>query len=154
MKFNAANRATYPRLYRYIRYSMPAVANVGVIVKNLRTYGSLSAEQSRTALRWDNDPLVVIAPLGGGQCGVPAANGCFRAASPDQIEIDEGRALEFERGDAAAVELTASGRRVYVVGTTLLHEICHWGRHKNGQPYDHGEEGVDFEVATYGRNVG
>lgn len=154
MKFSDADRRTYPRLYRYIRYSIPQVATVGVITRNLRTYGSLSAEQSRTALAWNNDPMVVITPLGGGQCGVPAANGCFRPANPNQIEIDEGRALEFERGDAAAVEQTSSGRNVYVVGTTLLHELCHWGRHLNGTPYEHGEEGVDFEVATYGRNVG
>lgn len=154
MKFSAADRQTYPRLYRYIRYSMPQVSTVGAIVNNLRTYGSLSAAQSRTALTWDHNPLVVIAPLGGGQCGVPAANGCFRAGNPDQIEIDEDRALEFERGDAAAIEQTASGRDVYVVGTTLLHELCHWGRNLNGRPYGHGEPGVDFEVATYGRNVG
>ena len=154
MKFSADDRKTYPRLYRYIRYSMPDVANVGTIVNNLSTYGSLSRAQSRTALAWGNNPLVVIARLGGGQCGVPAANGCFRAGSPDQIEIDEGRALEFERGDAAAIEQTASGRNVYVVGTTLLHEMCHWGRQLNGTPYTAGEEGVDFEVATYGRNVG
>lgn len=154
MNFSAADRATYPRLYRYIRYSMPTVVNVGVIVSNLRTYGTLSAAQTREALAWGNEPLVVITPLGGGQCGVPAANGCFRASNPDRIEIDEERALEFERGDAAAVEQTTAGRRVYVVGTTLLHELCHWGRNKNGQPYDHGEEGVDFEVATYGRNIG
>ena len=154
MRFSDADRRTYPRLYRYIRYSMPQVATVGVIVRNLQTYGTLSPAQSRVALAWSNDPLVVIVPLGGGQCGVPAANGCFRPSSPDQIEIDEGRALEFERGDAAAVEQTSSGRRVYVVGTTLLHEMCHWGRHRSGQAYDHGEEGVDFEVATYGRNIG
>jgi len=155
MKFSIADRATYPKLYRYIRYSMPQVATVGTIINNLQTYGSLSATQSRHALAWGNNPLIIITPLSTGQCGVPAANGCFRAASPDQIEIALDRALEFENGDAAATELTSSGRSVYVVGTTILHELCHWGRQLNGKPYTGiDEEGVDFEVATYGRNVG
>lgn len=154
MNFSAEDRRRFPRLYRYIRYSMPQVANVGVIMRNLRTFGTLSSTQARTALAWGNVPMVVITPLTGGQCGVPAANGCFRPGSPDQIEIDEERALEFERGDAAAIEQNTRGQNVYVVGTTMLHELCHWGHTLNGQEYDHGEEGVDFEVATYGRNVG
>jgi len=155
MKFSAADKQAFPRLYRYIRYSIPQVTTVGSIINNLRIYGDLSANQSRNALAWDNNPLIVITPLTGGQCGVPAANGCFSSDNPNQIEIDRDLALEFEQGSAAAVELTTSGKRVYVIGTTILHELCHWGRNLNGHPYTGaGEEGVDFEEATYGRNIG
>lgn len=154
MKMSAADRATYPALYRYIRYAIPNVKTVGAIVNNLRIYGTLSAGQSAHALTWGNDPLVNITPLSANQCGVPAANGCFDPVRPDEIQIDTSRALEFEAGGAPASEAVRGGARVSIVGTTLLHELCHWGRHRSGVAYPAGEEGVDFEVATYGHNVG
>jgi hypothetical protein len=83
-----------------------------------------------------------------------SANGRFDPAKPDQIELDIGRAQEFE-DDAygAGMDRTADGRRVFIVGTTLLHELCHWGNFHHGRA-EAVEEGIAFEVAVYGRNTG
>ena len=91
-----------------------------------------------------------------GECGGGITNGCFRPSSPNQIEISLDRALEFEAGKSGAFDVTSSGKSVYIVGTTILHELCHWGRNLNGlgATYLGNEAGVAFEVATYGRNTG
>ena len=80
--------------------------------------------------------------------------GRFDPANPGRIELDTGRANEFET-DAygAGSDNTSANRRVFIVGTTLLHELCHWGNFMHGVTETE-EAGIAFEVATYGRNTG
>jgi len=156
MKFSAVDQGTYPRLHQYINHQMPQLRTIASILSKLNKYGSLTAAEANTALTWGQDPLVIVNPLNGGQCGVPAANGCFRPTSPNQIELAKFCALEIENLVAGRFDKTSSGRNVLIAGTTLLHELCHWGNKKHGTVYTggSGEAGVDFENAVYGRNTG
>lgn len=154
MKMSDADRGTFPQLAYYVRVNIPQVVHVPKIVKNLKKFGSLTSEEIRHALTWGNEPLIAIKDLSNFQCSVQAANGCFNPSNPKQIELDLDRANEFEK-DAfgAGSDLTTDGRKVFIVGTTLLHELCHWGNFKHGVA-EADEAGVAFEVATYGRNTG
>lgn len=154
MRLSAADRSTFPQLAEYVRNRMIEVMNVPVIVRNLQRFGNLTRAEARHALSWGTDPLIVVKDLSNFQCGVEAANGCFVSSNPQQIELDIGRAQEFE-SDAygAGSDRTTAGRRVFIVGTTLLHELCHWGNFMHGVN-EVDEAGIAFEVATYGRNTG
>ena len=60
---------------------------------------------------------------------------------------------EFEAGKG--LRATTSGKQVYLVGVTLLHELTHWADAQDGHddavPGDPGnEEGEAFERAVYG----
>ncbi len=157
MRMSQADQDQFPELTEYVRRRMPQVMTVPLIVRNMRRFGSLRQEELRTALLWGSLPRIVITDLS----AVPApdgtivsANGRFRPAFPDQIELDLGRVNEFET-DAygAGSDQTADGRSVFIVGTTMLHELCHWGNFHHGVA-EATEQGIAFEVATYGRNTG
>jgi hypothetical protein len=154
MKMSAANVSKYPKFAKYVKSSMPTVATVPLIVKNMKTYGSLDKADFVKALKWGNEPEVLIKPLMAGQCltGV-AANGCFRPSDPTKLEIDQSRVEDFEKGSEDAKDVNSRKQKVFIVGTTLLHEMCHWGNNKAGVA-ETTEQGVAFEVKTYGRNTG
>jgi len=158
MRMSPEDRKNFPELTQYVRVSLRQVTNVPKIVQNMKKHGSLSAVQLQNALLWGTYPKIVIldlssvpAPDGSGNV---AANGRFDPANPDQIELDIGRAQDFE-DDAygAGSDSTSDGRSVFIVGTTLLHELCHWGNFHKGKT-EIEEEGIAFEVDTYGRNTG
>jgi hypothetical protein len=158
MRMSSDDRKNFPKLTQYVRRSLPQVINVPIIVRNMKKHGSLSAIQLQNVLTWGTNPKIVIldlssvpAPDGSGNV---AANGRFDPANPDQIELDIGRAQEFE-DDAygAGSDVTADGRKVFIVGTTILHELCHRGNFQHGVA-EVEEEGIEFEEATYGRNTG
>lgn len=139
---------------------MPEVLNVPIIVRNMRRFGSLSATELRHALTWGSGPNLVIQVLRNTSpspvlCGgVAAANGCFRNANPNQIELDSVTVGNFEDHPyGAGSDTNSAGRRLFIVGTTILHELCHWGNFQHGTA-EATEQGVAFEVATYGRNTG
>ena len=50
MRMSDEQRRNFPVLTRYIRYRMPEVFSVSVIVNNMRRFGNLSQAQLRT--RW------------------------------------------------------------------------------------------------------
>jgi hypothetical protein len=152
------DKTNFPKLAYYVRVNMPQVTSVPIIVRNMNTHGSLSLPELRTALVWGSLPLIVLSDLSAVPApdgsGLVSANGRFDPTKPNQIELDIGRAQEFE-DDAygAGSDVTADGRKVFIVGTTLLHELCHWGNFLHGTA-EVVEEGVAFEVAVYGRNTG
>ena len=152
MKMSRSDIQSYPKFAAYVRYKMPELVNVGVIVKNVKKFGSLTSTELRHALAWGNDPLVIVTDLSNNQCGVPAAYGCFEHANPSQIEMDPQFVQEFESGNGAGLYVTAFKRRVYLAGVILLHELCHWGNFKHGvaEPV---EQGMAFETATYGKVI-
>jgi hypothetical protein len=45
------------------------------------------------------------------------------------------------------------GKNVYIVGSTFLHELCHWG-HDVKEAAEKREAGLNFENATYGKIIG
>lgn len=139
----------YPKLHQYIRDQVPKLASVSIFINNLRIYSSLTSTQSHQALAWGNDPLVVVSDRYGF-----SANGFFDPATPDKIYLSRFRADHFERGDPGAFDINIKTKKVYVVGTTILHELCHWGNHLNGVSYSGTEAGKNFEIAVYGHDTG
>ena len=153
MKMKADDIAKYPKFAEYVRYKVPQLVYVGPVVYNLRTKGHLTDSEILDALRWGHKPLIVITDLSGGQCRVPSAYGCTRKANHDQIEIDEGTVKEFENSPGAlGVGKNAKGTNVYIVGVTLLHELCHVGHYRHGK-VEKMEAGFAFEDAAYGKSV-
>ena len=153
MKMKPEDIANYPKFAHYVRYKIPELTSVGPVVQNLKTKGCLTEAEIRDALRWGHEPLIVITDLSNGQCRVSSAYGCTRKANDNQIEIDEGTVQEFEDSpDALGVGKNAKGKNVYIVGVTLLHELCHVGHYKHGK-VEKTEAGFTFENATYGKSV-
>ncbi len=156
MKMTPSDIATYPNFAAYVRYKIPELINVGSVIKNLGLFGSLTAAEARHALRWGNNPEIVITDLGSGQCGGGGgANGCFRDRVPNKIEIHIARVKHFESGSGKSTDSTSTKQTVYIIGTTLLHELCHWGNFGHGvSEAGKPEQGKEFEKATYGRDTG
>ncbi len=153
MKLSAADAKTYPKLAQYVRCAIPLLTGNRVIMHNLKKNGSFTTAQANHALTWGNEPLIVITDLSHGQCGVPSAYGCTRGSNLHQIEIDTGLANDFENAPhGQKVGKNAKGNNVFVVGVTLLHELCHLGRLKAGIP-ETTEAGFDFEQGAYGKAV-
>jgi hypothetical protein len=153
MKMKAADIAKYPKFAHYVRHKMPDLIHVPSVVYNLKTKGSLSEAEVRHALRWGTEPLIVITDLSHGQCSVPSAYGCTRKANHHQIEIDQGTVQDFEKSpNGLGVGKNAKGQNVYIVGVTLLHELCHVGHYQHGKA-EKAEAGFTFENSTYGKSV-
>ena len=155
MQLSATDRRNFPRLTEYVRRRMPEVLNVPIIVRNMRRFGSLNRRELAHALTWGAGPRIVIVDHTANTCGgIAAVNGCFRHANPDQIELNSETVDNFERDPyGAGSDVNARGKKVFIVGTTILHELCHWGNFHHGVA-ETTEQGVAFEVATYGRNTG
>ncbi len=154
MRMSDDDKKNFPKIAYYVRVNIPQVITVPKIVNNLKKFGHLTLAEIRHALAWGNDPLIVIKDLSNFQCVVQAANGCFDPGNPTQIELDTETATNFEKhAYKAGSDVTTDGRKVFIVGTTLLHELCHWGNFKHGVA-EAEEAGIAFEVATYGRNTG
>jgi hypothetical protein len=154
MRLSAEDQKNHPKLAQYVRVSLPTVINVPIIVKNIQKFGSLTKDEFRHALGWGNDPLIIIKDLNDGSCNGVAANGCFDHAHPNQIELDLEDVQNFETDPyGKGSDVNSRGQKVFIVGTTLLHELCHWGNFKHGVA-EKEEAGIAFEVATYGRNTG
>jgi hypothetical protein len=155
MRLSVADQRRFPRLTEYVRRRMPEVLNVPVIVRNMRRFGSLTRAELAHALTWGTDPLILIVDHTANTCGGTAAvNGCFRPTNPDRIELNDETVNNFETDPyGAGSDVNARGQKLFIVGTTILHELCHWGNFKHGVA-EVTEQGVAFEVATYGRNTG
>lgn len=154
MQLSGEDQGAFPKLVEYVKFRMPQVLGVPLIVKNIKKFGSLSLEEFRAAMAWGRGPKIIIKGLTGNCGGAGAANGCFDSANPTQIELDSETLDDFVKDPyGKGSDLTASSKKVFIVGTTLLHELCHWGNFKNGV-IETTEAGIAFEVATYGRNTG
>jgi len=98
--------------------------------------------------------MIVVTDLHRGQCGVPKAYGCFRHAKPANIEIHAGTVTDFEKSNKHHRDKNKSGNFVYVLGATLLHELCHWGNFNNTPRIPELiEMGAEFEKYTYGKII-
>jgi hypothetical protein len=146
------DQAVYPNFAEYVREFVPKLISVPQVVKNLERYGNLTYLEAGDALTWGMGPRIVIKDLHHGQCGVPQAYGCFRSGTPDSIEIHRGTVEDYEL--TQKTDVNRRGKPVYVVGATLIHELCHWGNHNNAPtvPELH-EMGEAFEKATYGKII-
>ncbi len=155
MKLSAADIKKYPDFAQYVRVEIPKLVNSKSVMYNLKKNGSMTEAQAKHALQWGMEPLIVITDLFHGQCGVPAAYGCTRGTNLHQIEIHVGTVRDFEKSPYAAgvgVGTTARGSNVFIVGVTLLHELCHLGKFRSHKR-EKTEAGFGFENGAYGRSV-
>jgi hypothetical protein len=131
-------------------------------MNGLRRFGALSNSEAREALRWGTPPMIAVVNT----CNVSEnvdGTGCrnrrvYGVTEPDTVYIDGIVVNEFET-DAygTGVGRNRRGQAVFIVGVTLLHELCHWGQIRaTGDPAGNGsfaEAGLAFERAVYGREV-
>jgi hypothetical protein len=152
MRMSSSDQKSFQRFTNYVKINLPQVANVPVIVRNMKKFGSLSEPEFRRALAWGNDPLIVVntGPLIGptGKEG----DGLFEHSAPSQINILTGRVQDFNENPGTATDLNARGQPVIIVGVVLLHELVHWGNFNHGV-IETTEQGEEFVKATYGRLI-
>jgi Metallopeptidase toxin 3 len=143
MKLTADDQIAFPQLASYLRREMPLLIGNSTITSNLRRFGSMDLSQARSALMWDTEPLVTVTDL---------SSGCTRDTT--HIEVDDDIVAEFEANPQTNLRTTAFGRRVFLTGVCLLHEMCHWGNFVNGAAEPAGTDaGTQFENAVYGGPV-
>lgn len=80
-------------------------------------------------------------------CAGVAASGC-QTDGTNEIEIKEERVQDFE--DGKDLKHTATGKLVYYIGVTLLHEYCHWCNDGTGKEDLTHEK---FEQTLYGKVI-
>lgn len=152
VKLDDATIRKYPKLHYYVRVNMPEVANVKAIISQIQTLsGATSRATIKNALKWGADPMIAIVP--NLVCAGVAAYGCY-AWGGNEIQVDEDLVKDFEAGKG--VVKNAAGKRVYLLGATLLHELTHWADAQDGidnpVPGDPGnEEGNAYERGVYGK---
>lgn len=142
----------HPTFARYVRDSMPTCQTVKRIMRGLKQFGALDATEAALALNWDTAPLVVVVDLWDEVAWKSLGNGGFDPAKPDQIHIAQHRVTQFETPGAGGTDHNAAGQSVYIVGATLLHELCHWGMARAGITETR-ETGRAFERYVYGRQI-
>lgn len=78
---------------------------------------------------------------------IPGSNGKFSAGKlPNRVFIAKSICDRFENIDFSNPKMHL------LLESTILHEIVHWGDHKDGKDQA-GEEGKSFEVAAYGKDI-
>ncbi|CTQ61396.1 MAG: hypothetical protein RIE06_06920 [Roseibium album] len=153
MIISAADQTRYPRFTRYVRRSLPSIANIASMRRAFRRYAQMNSTTLRRALAWGNQPTLNITAIAS-----PAGsfiNGEFTPnSSSNEIRLNEILVTAYENGTPAHLAFTrnAAGQRMPRVGVTILHELVHWGDDQDGVDYP-GEEGELFEQAVYGRNT-
>jgi len=155
MNLSAADQTTYPRLTQYVKSALPKVIEVQLIIANMKKYGNLSAAQLREALKWGSHPTIIVKDLNVHACGTAGTGawGCFRPINPTLLEIRKDLVEDFEKSlTKGSDNANSKGQIVYVVGATILHELCHWGNNQAGVA-EAVEMGLAFEKATYGKTI-
>lgn len=132
---------SYPRLAFFVRRHLrDRLTSNEKTWSAFRKHGDFSIIDSLVAVGWELDsPLLITESLG------KRYNGRFYPSKPNHIYIDQEIAQRFE-ADYNRIDAQ------HFVESTILHEIVHWGDHKDGH-HKPPEAGIDFEIAAYGKNV-
>ena len=149
----AADRVLYPRFTRYVRHSLPTIANIGSMRRAFLRFAQMDRATLQRALAWGNQPTLSIQAL----VSPPGSflNGEFTPDSgSDEIRLNVLLVDAFETGAPHQLAFTrnADGQQMPRVGVTILHELVHWGDDQDGIDFP-GEEGELFEAAVYGINT-
>lgn len=146
MKMDPADIKTYPKFHQYVSTSIPTVRNMPFIIKTLKKFSGNSSETKiKEALEWNKGPAISL--ITGLMCGTVEAVGCY-TDGVNVIEVEEDIVKKFEAGKG--LKKTATGKLVYYVGVTLLHELCHWANDGTGKPDQTHEK---FEQTLYGKVI-
>ncbi len=147
MRMADADIRRFPRFAYYVRVNIPEVITVPSIVAAMGSIGQLSRSDFQAALRWRHGPSILLTP--GLICTGVASYGCFRNASPNQVELKEEWVQQFEDGHGTTT--TPNGNRIFLIGVKLLHELVHWADFRDGvSDGAPGEAGNAFEQRVYG----
>ncbi len=145
----------YPKLHYYLKVNMPQVAEVHKIINAIQKLaGKVTKETIKNALKWGQGPTIqVVHNL---MCAGKKAYGCYSWGS-NVLRIDEKLVKDFEAGKGFVA--MKNGKKVYLVGVTILHELTHWADAQDGVddavPGDPtNEEGEAFEKGVYGEVLG
>lgn len=141
MKMTNSDIVVYPKFAYYVKVNIPEIIHVKSIARAMQEIGQIDGATLKRAVKWGEGPDIKITPL----------DDAYGEFTPDigsnEIRIDESIVDDFEAG--RGVRRTSSGKPVYLVGVTLLHELVHWGDDKDGVDRP-GEEGEEFERKVYG----
>lgn len=144
MKMSAADQKKYPRCARYIRYSLPQVLHVPVIVRAMEKCGQLSRGQLKAALAWGNQPTLKVV----------STSACAQfTPTPGNHIIEVSTTVMANHEAGLGLLTTGTGKTVYALGLNILHEMVHWGDNADGEDRP-GEEGDEFEQLVYRANLG
>jgi hypothetical protein len=58
MQMASADQTTYPKFTQYVRFSMPKLVDVPVIVNALRNIGQINLARMRLVLKWGSGPML------------------------------------------------------------------------------------------------
>lgn len=134
-----SDQRDFPELAKFVRLDLPEVRNKEPVWRAFLKFSHLNNFTAAQAIAWrDDSPLLRLADLG-------ISNGEFDPKYPDWIFLHRDIATRF-RSDCE------DERARRCVEATLLHELVHWGDHRDGID-EAGEEGKAFEVEAYGEDV-
>jgi len=144
-KLSTDHQTNYPKFKRFVQNEMPKTANDTRITANLNTYGTNTGATARNIsndVAWGSGPTLNVTPLTG-------ANGEFSpgiGSQEQRINQTIVSAYENERNNSRiqAHEL--------FLESTILHEYTHYLDDQDRTDRA-GEEGQDFEEATYGMDI-
>lgn len=143
----------YPKLTEYLKNQIPKVANIPKIVNAINEFTQLPNDEIKNALKWGEGPILHVQQLnnypGCSTCGSDTV-GYFDKNNPTNIYIDVDYVNLIENGN---VTETDDDAYIFFLGTTILHELVHWGEHNNESFTYDGEEGRHFEYRVYNANV-
>lgn len=146
MKMDPTDGKNYPKFRQYVSTMIPTVRKMPFIINALKKFsGNNSEAKIKEALEWNKGPTIKL--VSGLMCGTVSAVGCY-TDGVDVIEIEEDTVKEFEAGKG--LRKTASGKLVYYVGVTLLHELCHWANDGTGAE---DQTHTKFEQTLYGKVI-
>ena len=151
MIMSGADQVTFSKLARYVRVELPKIADIDVMARAYLRYAQMNRATLRRALKWGNQPTLVFEPMS-------TASGSFQGGFfiPDigsnELHINSHLADAFEAGGPPRLFTTRNGRGqpFPLIGTSILHELVHWGDDQDGIDFA-GEEGDQFEQDVYGR---
>lgn len=159
MNMTRADQTNYPKMAEYLKHEFPKLTQNHLIVQNLKTRGKLTEAQIEHALSWGTRPMIKIVDMQVQGCGPAAAGAGLYGCTRGKVEIEVAKRVVagFEATPRASMSATSTnlnvkGQHVYVLGATLLHELCHWGRNLNGVAEPQ-EMGTKFENAVYGKTI-
>lgn len=144
MQMSKGDTSKFPKLKKYVSCSIPEVSTVKPIIDAIKkNAGTISETTIKDALVWGQGPMLkvlVMSPLGEFSPGI----------SSNELRLQEKMVKEFEAGKG--LRKTLSGKLVYLVGVTILHELTHWADDQDGIDTT-GEEGELFEKDVYGKVI-
>lgn len=146
MKMNKIDIVKYPQLAKCVKNDVPKACKDPKISGALRDFGHLSGAILQRAMAWDSGPDIVVA------AGLGAYGDFTPEIGSNEIRISQKLVQDYELDLAGILPVNTQymGRQSLIL-ITLLHELCHWGDDKVGNPNMVGEEGEAFEAAVYGR---